>query len=149
MFLCMTSGGAVGVAISTLTTRAEVSLVLLTVISNTVPACFGGVMRALSQIPASIRWMRHGIPMSHLCSAMGLLELNAIDETKVSDDLTHRENFRKQRDDVLRLYDLGFVARFSHTGSVVSEDERESSNRLGSAKFDVRDSDSSPPCCSP
>eukprot|EP00392_Amoebophrya_sp_AT5.2_P010869 g10936.t1 len=97
LFLSMTSGGAVGVAISTLTSRAEVSLVLLTVITNTIPACFGGVMRALSQIPAWVRWMKHIIQMSHIAATMGLVELEAIDVTAISEDPTAQANFEAER----------------------------------------------------
>ncbi len=95
LFLSMSSGGAVGVAISTSTTMPEVSLVLLTVITNTIPACFAGVMRALSQIPAWIRWLKHVIQMSHISAAMAMIEFDSIGI--VSENAEYQQYFEEER----------------------------------------------------
>ncbi|CAD7970005.1 unnamed protein product [Amoebophrya sp. A120] len=95
LFLSMSSGGAVGVAISTSTTMPEVSLVLLTVITNTIPACFAGVMRALSQIPAWIRWLKHVIQMSHISAAMAMIEFDSIGT--VSENAEYQQYFEEER----------------------------------------------------
>jgi len=74
----MHCGGSIGVAISCATTKSEVSLVSLAVLTSTVPALFAGVFRSVGQLPPALQWIKHFIPLSHLCNAMGFIELRSV-----------------------------------------------------------------------